>query len=1235
MSDAFDRGAMRVCTAIASLVLGVMIAPTTQAQTSSIQLVLHSSTIVVSNAGAGPVAVDLVRAGERFGFASGLATSSTPITLSLELAYGASGGQATIQPGDIVTITAVRIIETIVVPELFADLDTDIDVIAGVFPEDLPATLVVHDAGGVEVIRDTFLTDATRPWVYPAAIDLTQDHVGYVDLALSPNAVVRTRFAPVLLVIDVADVVAHGSSTPGAWLTIIAEDLDGRRVSQLVRGGWNDDTAAVVGPGTWTASLMPASMDNPSFVLAGGTVTVIREELIVPGAVDRRTYPIAPIAVTPLAGRELAVSGQAVPGADIEIVTRPLFGAPAVTTLAANPDGSWTLPMALRPGDRATVALATADALIARHTVAPPHAFLVPGAASMLLVDDHANRAGARLTDPSSAELAQLQFTIADGWASSAFQVGAATVAVQPGSRIRIPWDRRAEDEFVVPFGIVTPTRATGVLQGRLWPNATATVYQQTGTTAVPIADITADANGHFMLPLDGPPFDHDVRGVVVANATERASVLLAWAVPEPMIDLYDSAIRMIAPSGASHSISLLKGTDRSLHTVSATASPPRSIFSARQWLHPSRLPFRETELQFVQGIDEVVGIGVGDLIALQDEREPIEVEVRAVRATIGEDGIVAGRAEGASRIDVVMEGGPQQPSVRRTAGTVDTEGAFAVDLSDVIEGSASGSVVVESFVPAARIRAIASLNRIEVGLHDGSVAGRTMPDAAVSVALRRADSEVARAVLESDGIGDYAGWLRGSTGDAVALESGDRLEIVFEGIRAPVVWATEVPPLTVAIDPGTAHVAGRGPSGAALVVGASFERTRIIAGLMDGATTRDGGLASATLLADADGSYAGDLVSQSLEPFHAGPGTRVSVVHTPRRAVSFRRDVLLPLLGIEVEGARVRLLTDALTPFRLELSDRPAGSALAEVEGQTDEVGFVDALWTRDGAPFQIAPGAAVSLDLAGVRTAAEQVVPFRIDVDWQLNVLRAITPAGRPIYSASGRCVPWGGGGLAPIPDADKGATSLPLGNALSPGIWYVAGVFGADGHFLFREAIRPLVILDPSGFVRGCATPYADVSITVLDEGGADWAHGEGTVDARGWYDVALRRNDALTPIRPTDSVVAEIEGVQIEKPSDEPFGVAVDGNVATIHGTPGQKAIVIADLGLGFKHRLPVADAGQADLGVVRLDASVAGRVVHRWLVVVTSAANDGHFVGTVLVPDRLDAHRTFIPFSHRP
>ena len=102
------------------------------AQQGSALVVLHSSTVILRDAGAGPWQVELRREGEPVALASGQARGGEEEAVRLGPVIGAGDGRWVVLPGDEIAIRATGIDERLVVPRLFADADEEARRVAGV-----------------------------------------------------------------------------------------------------------------------------------------------------------------------------------------------------------------------------------------------------------------------------------------------------------------------------------------------------------------------------------------------------------------------------------------------------------------------------------------------------------------------------------------------------------------------------------------------------------------------------------------------------------------------------------------------------------------------------------------------------------------------------------------------------------------------------------------------------------------------------------------------------------------------------------------------------------------------------------------------------------------------------------------------------------------------------------------------------------------------------------------------
>lgn len=1192
-------------------------------------LVLFSSTIVVQGLAPGHVRIEVERGGKRVAFAAGTARSSS-LTLGLELPSPAEDGRNIVLPEDRVTLSTSTTTTPVVVPWMIADIDADSNVIAAIVPDDLAAMVVLHDGVGRELLRESLPAGASSPRLLMPPVDIGPEHTGYVDVQVLPDVVVRARFAFIQLDIDVASGTIRGRSSPGAWLTITGRDEAGRIRRHLVQDGLYDNSAVVTGGAAWTARLAIAGDPQGTFNMAGATITIRREDFIVPGADPERVYHVPSITVSGPIGATRLITGIAMPSTEVVLVRRPLFGPESQTSVAAETDGTWAAELMMRPGDRASIVLVVSDGQLVTFTVAPTHAFVAPSTPSMMFVTDTAIRASAHLSDADGQEIANLAADIGDGWGRGGFVAGRNTFDVTTGMRIQLGWDASLTEALSIPAVSVMVSESGERLDGMLWPSATATVYQWQPSGTGGIADVTADSTGRFSVVLQGPVFNHDVRGAVVVHVSDQLSLLAGWARPEPTVDLFDDAVRMLAPVGAVHTFALATQRDGQHREVEATVMPPRGT-AARQWLSPSRLPLRTAVVQFVLEDGTPIKLVPGDRISLPSEA--IEIVLSPLRATLGYDGRVEVLAEGSDRVEVVLTGQSGEELARRRAEPVQPTGRFAVDIADLLLLHPADAVNVEAFLSRARIRSIGWKNTIEVGLHSGRVHGFALPGSTVRIAVSSDGAEIGSAVAHADGVGAYSGWLAVPTGAVVLPSAGMSLTTAFEGIRTPSVLSVLVPELTAAIAPGADTVRGRGPAEAELEIGATYERGRVVFGTLAGVADPGGG-GRATAIVNPDGSYESVLVSQSAKLFRAGPGVHLAVAYDAQPGVRFYREGVLPLLGVEVDGSRVRLVGRAGEDVAFELREGPDGVILAGARSRTDGEGFAEALWSMGGSTARSRAG---SLARAGGATpVVETVLPVHVEADWEADVLQVVAPAGRAVHSASGRCLPWSERqeGLEPVPGSDRGANVIPI-RVSEPGQYYVGGVFGPAGHFLFDEAIRPLLIVDgDAGVVRGCASPYTQVDLRIRDEGGDTWAIGQGEATPSGWYEVAVTRDGRSVPIRRTDTVEATVEGVSVEHSAREPFDVDITDDTARVTATAGQSAVVIADLGAGYRERVASTVVEMSGVAELPLAQEVDGQPIRRWLIVVESAFGEGHFAGTI-IERPAPARRVWLPLTQRP
>ena len=501
----------------------------------------------------------------------------------------------------------------------------------------------------------------------------------------------------------------------------------------------------------------------------------------------------------------------------------------------------------------------------------------------------------------------------------------------------------------------------------------------------------------------------------------------------------------------------------------------------------------------------------------------------------------------------------------------------------------------------------------------------------------RRSSSSAARARWSpglwpwADGVGDYVTRLRPAEGELPQLEPGDRIDLRFAGIRSPIDWPLEAPRLASVPLPGTDRVRVLGPPGAAVVVAASIERSRIVDGLPGGG---EGGGRSHVVLGD-DGETLARIPSAMAEPLVAGPGTRFSTRYEPSAVVAYTHDRILPLLGVESRGANVALLADPGLGFELRLSDPGGGQdpVPPTLGGRVGEDGLWRGLWADEEAIRCIRDGASVDLVVDG-RTETVRAVDLTLEPDWELNLLDVRTEPGRPIHSASGTCLPWPGfrRALSPLPDSSDGDGAISAGE-IRPGTWFVAGVFGDRGHFHYERAIRPQLFIDPAGILHACATPYEEITVEVRDEGGQPWARGEGVVGPDGWVRVVVRRAEEPVAIRRTDTIHVQVEGASIEKHVVETFAVERRGDSIAVRGEPGRTVAVFGDVGFGFGARLASAELGAGGRASLRLPRTLGGVHVVRWLVAMRSAEDDGHGYGRVLAKEPPPG-KAFVPFARR-
>lgn len=1231
------RALLTRCAAVLAVMAIGMVFPTlalsTGAAIGHVTIHVYRSNVDVTASPNATVAVQVLRGGgdgEPAAYGRAVTGSDGTATVRLQPAVdtGSPAG-AFPMPGDRLVVRQGSHERTIPVPSLFVDIDADLDTVAGVVsPRVDEVEIVLVTAGSTQ--NHTRDVNASGHFAFhDSTVDFTPETWGYVQYRPDPTVSIQASFAALRLDVDIAGRTVRGRSSPGSSLSLSL--LDRERV--LARRDVSAGESILTGVDSQGGMMWQVSFDAPGVGLsgtrglAGLTLRVDQPDFLVPGAGSARDFRLSALEFVPGVDDRVHISGELGAAAHLRWVTRRLFGERAVQAIDDPVDGTVSLEVQLRPGDRTVLEVERHDGLREHHALTPRQVLVVPHTASVLAFGPWQALVDLTIADEVGTDLARSRVGLRDTVGSAAFIDQGALVNVEAGRALAVRWPDGATSSVVVPAASADVQRQATSLVGQLPPGTTFDVYRRVDGANRRVGSGRADGSGVVAFALPDPPLGYGEQGALVARIDPDVSVMIGWSTLRLHVDLVDSVVSVAAPVGAELQLERQRAGAQSPDRLQLRALPP-SPSAALYWLSAESLPLRSAKVTLSVDSDGLRRVEAGDRLSVSNSQERVELIVPELTAVIDPGGRLRGVASAAGQLAAVVDVRGAE-SLRQPLERDPADGTFAADVSALLTQPLTAGVRVDWAVPEAVVANVALEAYVDIGLTDGVVAGRGPSWATVQALLRRGGTTIAEVRTVSDGRGLFSVALESDLEPWPGAVAGDLVVVVFEHHRLPQQLVAAVPELSVAWTRGGGTVFGLARGATAAEVSVSDERSRLVTRRLPGGLEPADMAGYGVSDVDSDGRFEAPLFSGTSMSLVIRPGALVRVTAGVAPGIRFWIERREPILAMEQGGARVTVSTAEGDDVQVRVYDA-SGQTLAEAGERADRDGIAEARLLSGGQPYALQAGDIVVTSIQG-GVITDTAAPA-MGIEWDSGSVVAQLPREQVLYATNTHCIPWHAsyGALKFVPRLGE-RTALPT--SPNAGAEYFAAIITSAGNMLYRRAIAPMAVIDPQGIIRGCADPGAAVAVRLEDESDSVVAEGADTVNLDGWFSVTLRDKGQPVRVRPTDSVIVTVGDAELRLQAPDRFEAEVVAGRLGVRGEPGQTVVLFGDVGRGYEHLLETTDLSAEGDGSVSLTGEVEGRPVVRWLAAAELSDDPQHFVGTEIASG-VDRPTVWLPYSRR-